>query len=311
MSHVTGNPKLSMLNLIGTHQSLALHAKGTQGHEGPERRGTPLWDNPRCQNRSPYEQMVDGVRVFDLRLDVWVGNGWASNLYAWHGANNAFGAAEGYSFTAVLQSIKLFLTRFPKEALIIGVVNETRTDRFEEAFRNDFRHFEYLFLERHRYDKQSINQIDLDTVRGKAILLMNQSWARRCPRVFHPQTFYSGNGATVYKEGRWNLPRYRWEEKLLSCDANVRRAFHDRDENHVFDTAWNMSNALSFPAPYNPCDFWCHAHGSMVNLLKEKNIGKNGRCRIGIVNFDFYEQLEDVTMQVIRSNPGCGDLKSN
>lgn len=74
MSLVPDETRITMLNLVATHESLALHGvdrerADSSNYGGMNGTGGYL-DNPRCQNRSPYEQLVDGVRYLDCRRPV-------------------------------------------------------------------------------------------------------------------------------------------------------------------------------------------------------------------------------------------------
>lgn len=306
MSQVRGNPKLSMLNLVGTHQSLQLHGKASQGHEGPETwSSSPLsmLDNPRCQNRPPLEQLVDGVRLLDCRFSVWNQNGWATSLYAWHGANNSItGAAEGYSLTAVLQSIQLFLSKNPSETLIVRVEKAHDVDGFEAAFRNDFHGFEHLFYQSNIPGKASIYDIHLDDVRGKAILMSSETWARSISECFDPGVFW---GKGLSSAGKNDCEKREWSSNLQVLQDHIQTAKQDRNEDHYYSTDWFASN---FTDGYNPCDWYIWAHDTAVKVFNSDNIGVDGQYRIGVVNFDLYELLWNETLRIIQSNPGCASV---
>jgi len=316
MSRVTNNPRLSMLNLVGTHQSLALHAKSQQISCGPEKcrnvtnvlTFNPL-DNPRCQNRPPLGQLLDGVRELDLRFHCWTSNkDRQPSLFAWHGINNpVIGCAQGYSFGACLQTLKHFLTQCPSETVIINVTNETHDDSglFESCFNNDAREFSSLFYHKSP-GKESMHQISLDEVRGKVILVTTN--LPISDFVLDRNVFFGGNGAEYHNEDSWDKPPKEWPNKIQACRDNLSRVREDRDENHTYQTCWNMSNAVSFP-PYNPIDFYFAAKDAMKEELNEGKIGKGGQFRTGLVMLDFYELSLEEVLAVVRSNPGCEDVQ--
>ena len=155
MSLVPSTKHLSQLSIPATHQSLAINVESIIG-------------NAVCQGRPIYEQLLDGIRAFDLRFHRWTAKGQAPCLYAYHG-----GIHEIVSFAAVLQSVKLFLTRFPNETIIMKPSNEGKTDGFAEAFMEDFKLFAdsypSLFFDMTKHKRMC--DITLAQTRGKAILL--------------------------------------------------------------------------------------------------------------------------------------------
>jgi 1-phosphatidylinositol phosphodiesterase len=151
MHNVPDDTRLSMLNIPGTHQSIALH-------------GIAVSDNPRCQNRPPYEQLCEGIRYLDLRFDRWMGSNEQPSLYARHGV-----ASMGFSLAAVLQSLKIFLQQFPSEVVFISVSNETGTDGFQESWQNDFRFFKDIFFTNGSDQRPRMADLTLGQVRGKVV----------------------------------------------------------------------------------------------------------------------------------------------
>lgn len=304
-----------MLNLVSTHQSLALHAKSSEAHEGGERDRNVtnvltfnILDNPRCQNIPPYMQLMDGVRILDLRFNVWTGNReHRPSLFAWHGiSNQVVGAAQGYSFGACLQTLRLFLGFFPTETVIISVTNETHADDtlFTECFHNDADGFEDILFHKSP-GKESMHQITLDEVRGKVILLSVN--LPLTDYILDRETFYNRNGAVYSNEDSWDKPPKEWPAKLQACRENMAKAKEDKDPAHTFNTCWNMSNAVSVP-PYNPIDFYFAAKPVMGECLSEGSLGRGGQFRTGVVTFDFVEMCGEETLAVIRSNQGCEDV---
>lgn len=321
MASVPGDTKLSDLNIVGTHQSLALHAKGLEGNVGDQPTFPPILDNPRCQNRSPLEQMVAGVRSFDCRFDVWTSNKWpnGTSLYAWHGANNPIiGAAEGYSFTAVLQSAKLFLEQSPSETLWISVRNETGTDGFEQAFLHDFEGFASICYPKDIAGKQSIRTINLDDVRGKAVVLVDHgsnAWAQAVNRVLDPAVFFP-DAASTKSAGKYDTPKSQWQKNVDDIVANIEDAKKQTDGKFWYTTSWNASVAVDLDflngnTGYNPIDFFNFARDAMVQVFRQDNIGVDGQNKLGLINFDFYEKIPDQTLQIIRSNRGCANVQQH
>ena len=196
------------------------------------------------------------------------------------------------------------------ETVIIALTNETHEDvkLFEECFHNDSRTFQSLFCKR-QPGKDNISHINLDDVRGKVILI-SANLPTSIDTVFDRGIFYEGGGATHFNEDAWDMAPKAWPQKLQHCKDNIENAKADEDENHVYGTAWSMSNAVCMP-PYNPIDFFFAAYETIVNVFRQESIGINGQHCFGTVLFDFYEQLNNETLAIIRSNPGCGNVQRN
>lgn len=155
MRNLPDDIRLSMLNIPGTHQSIALHELDI---------GIGKITNPHCQNRPPYEQLVEGIRYLDLRFDRWTGQDEQWNLYARHGV-----AKMGFTLAAVLQSLKIFLQRFPSEVVFIDVRNESGTAGFQESWQNDFKFFQDIFFTGGSEQTLRMADLTLGQVRGKVV----------------------------------------------------------------------------------------------------------------------------------------------
>lgn len=198
MSNIPDDTKLSHMSLPGTHQSLALHGALSQGGNS-HGRNLLISDNPRCQNRSPYEQLVDGIRVLDLRFDRWIdhNSGEKDCLFARHG--NALGGLaginEGYSLLAVLHTLKDFLLRYSRETVIVNLDRETNTDGFFKAFDNDFSVFfrNSKFIWYHSNSAvPDMSTLKLGDVRGRAIIVSD----------FLQQVAATYQGVHVFMQGK-------------------------------------------------------------------------------------------------------------
>ncbi len=135
MGNVPSDTKLSMLNLVATHESISLQPLPGNWLGG---KLFDTFDLPVCQTRSPYEQLQLGVRILDLRFDVWKGEKHGESvLYARHGISK-----QGYTACAVLHSVRLFLNENPSETVIVTVRNEKHTEGCLRAFMVDASRFE-------------------------------------------------------------------------------------------------------------------------------------------------------------------------
>ena len=75
----------------------------------------------------------------------------------------------GYTLAAVLQALKIFLQRFPREVVFIDVANEVNTDGFQESWMNDYKFFTDLFFTGGSSQTIRMADLHLDQVRGKVV----------------------------------------------------------------------------------------------------------------------------------------------
>ena len=171
MKHVPDDKKLNMLNFPGTHQSIACQIVfGVK--------------NPECQERSPCEQLMDGICYTDLRFAVWTvardTTPTSTCLFAKHGV-----APQGYTWLAFLLSVGVFLRRFPTETIMVAV--NLADDVGKANFWTDFsvwwdhnQDLLYTYAQEplqegnpRRYAHKSRGDVSLGEVRGKLILLVS------------------------------------------------------------------------------------------------------------------------------------------
>lgn len=149
MRNVPDNTPLTMLNIPGTHQSLQTHRSA-------------VTDNVRCQNRGVYSQLLDGIRFLDLRFDRWASDNEQHCLFAYHTL------PMGYTLAAVMQSLKVFLKRFPSEVVFINVSIKGGNDGGRDAWNNDFQFFKDMFYHPSE-ESPRMGDLTLGQVRGKVI----------------------------------------------------------------------------------------------------------------------------------------------
>ncbi|MCJ1441788.1 MAG: hypothetical protein MMC23_002280 [Stictis urceolatum] len=296
---------LNTLNIPATHQSLALHAKALQGEEDPARYIPNPLDNPRCQNRSPYEQLCAGIRCLDCRFDLWTStDGEEHCLYAYHGVSAVFNAREGYTLAAVLHSVRLFLQQHPTETVIVRVRNETGTSGFMKAFKNDYDHFNPGFCDAMFFNsrRRCMNEISLDEVRGKMILLFYGVVEDHRSYGSDEGVFWGPRGSTYFEEEPWENA----ETKVSRNQRFLEEARTDTNAAHVRRMGWNISTYT-----WNPGMWFFRNRDEIVKTMGQEALGLNGEYRIGLVDFDFYEQVQEPIDNLIRSNEGCGGLKDS
>jgi hypothetical protein len=173
MAHVPEDNCLSQLSIPATHQTTAINSN-------------PLLRNATCQRRPVYEQLIDGVRVFDLRFGRCVNEGMEDSLHAIHGPTCQY-----VSLGAVFQSLKLFLTQCPKEAVVIKLRNEDASEGFLELFLPDFmlfvNTFPNMFLVRDGETRMC--DVRLAQASGKIILLIAAEGAGQLPCEPHEDPY--------------------------------------------------------------------------------------------------------------------------
>jgi 1-phosphatidylinositol phosphodiesterase len=295
MSHVPDNTFLSQLSIPGTHESLALRQKSL---------GPINVDNPRCQTRSPYQQLQGGIRILDCRFDIFDQPDPDQDcLYAYHGDNRTLGAQQGYSCGAMLQSVRLFLMQNPNETVIVsigddpGANNESvdkRAERITRVFENDFRNFvsELFWQPGTRLTRETLDQYRLGDVRGRIILVHKNSFTKG----------WTANRSDFLKSSQDDnthvLDNYSDHAIFLAkVSDHVSAAKKDANRDAVYRTDWNYGDLLDFgTSPFDTAE--------SVQPTAEDIYTKVGKGRVGIVNFDFYEKFEKSVWAIIQSNIG-------
>jgi len=291
MSHVPSKTKLTMMNIICTHQSLALQpSMGSR--------------NPICHDRSVYEQLVDGVRTIDPRLAVNTESHYRTprTLVAKHGV-----AWQGYSFPALLQSLKLFLQKYPSETVRMGlsIAGDVSNEETEQIFRDDFHGYESIFYIKNP-SKPHISDIALEDVRGKVILSLDKSWTASLLELHLPSVL-NGPDSNAYEASiQGECPREDWDYWWTKLEENIARAKKDSDSTHRYSTNI-FASKFWFPG-YDPDEFQDWAAQKITSMFSEDQIKKDGARRIGWIWLDFYAKHPEVIRNIIRSNPGCGDV---
>lgn len=202
----------------------------------------------------------------------------------------------GYTLAAALQSLKIFLERYPGEAIFVDITNETDTDGFAESWQEDFKFFkDYFFKPKDGSTRVRFADLTMADVRGKIV----------CPYSWNNQGAFFGDGNGGYEfhdEGAWKGVTF--DRKIADCKNNIAAAKADTDQNHVYRTKFCMSQALS----YNPYSFFVACEGTINDICKPSNAGLGGQQRLGLLVFDFYEYVIEAVQNLVRSNPGCENV---
>jgi hypothetical protein len=294
MSHVPDDTFMSQLSIPGTHESLALRPKDLIVRD---------IDNPRCQSRSPYQQLQGGIRILDCRFDIFdQPDPDLDCLYAYHGDAGVTGAQQGYSCGAMLQSVRLFLTQNPDETVIVSIGDDpgkTSTDR------------------QTRLTPKHLNEYKLGDFRGRIVLVHKNSFTENwtASRDHFLTSSYDAARNLPPNEGKTHVLDNVTYTKMwlrdiasgLSNDANLfkKSGFEVRAENHawrakadtdkdaIYRVDWNYGEL-----PVSPLQ-----SASYLDTVAASTYARVGSGRMGIVNLDFFEKFERAIWTIIQMNP--------
>ena len=180
MSRIDGNKLLSRINIPGTHDSGTMH------------NSCPL-DTAKCQDLMPYDQLLAGGRILDLRLHyhhAWLGT---AAFMIRHGICHCYTSSSHsaeMNLDYVLNDCINFLKSNPTETVIL-LIQQNADSTETTAFSTLITGKRYLDNSKYKdriYLGESIP--DLDTVRGKIV------WVRRYVRY---ETQYHSEGINLEK----------------------------------------------------------------------------------------------------------------
>nr|POE77837.1 hypothetical protein CFP56_09480 [Quercus suber] len=342
MDRLPNDIMLTDINMPCTHQTLASHGIAKirpdlgWGYLGD--RAVRPWirlpryvDNPRCQDLSLWDQLQLGIRGFDIRLDLdrlpvlerktdgSVGEGHKYFLYARHANSSEF----------LLMNVRYERSaqhaRDRRSKWLQTFVDET------EMFWKEDDTFIYKWWEK---GQPNMNDLSLSSVSGKVIFTEGVHYmpadgkdGRRPNMRFLPRGMRTA--------GKYNSPRDQWEGHLQACEDNINTSKLDRrrpptvdDFQRYYQTSFNVSGLPNFlglkfflanpfcPSAasrdsanevFDPVDFFQYFKDKWTargddHPLSEKNLGKNGKYRIGKVDFDFCDQIRPWIVNIIHSN---------
>lgn len=242
MSRIDGSKLLSLINIPGTHDS------GTKHNSCPG-------DSAKCQDLMPYDQLLAGARILDLRLHyhhAWPGEDAFiirhGPCHCYTSSSRATGSEMNLDY--VLDDCINFLNSNPTETVILLI--QQNTDSTETtAFSTLITSKRYLNNSKYGgriYLGESIP--DLDTVRGKIV------WVRRYVR-YEPQyhseginlekwtdqnsyfTYGTINGIRVQIQDAYNYKSY-------DCNAKIESVFGALNDSiyHPEYLVLNLSSAV-------------------------------------------------------------------
>lgn len=208
MKYLGGGTPLSRLSIPGTHNSATCY------------RALP---SVRCQAVSPQDQLENGVRFFDVRVQPESST--SSRLVLVHGAFPVSISGKKY-FRALLDVIFEFLDRNPSEVLIMSVKREgTGEWDGEQLSRILFDH--YITPHKHRwYTSPSVPS--LSEVRGKIVLMRRFGM--------------SDDVRARHSEGSWGIDAECWSD---NTSAQVYGNICVQDFYEVLETV-NIEEKLDF-----------------------------------------------------------------
>lgn len=212
MATIPSNVYYSMLSAPGTHDA------ATSGC-------TQYTTYTRCQGSTIAEQLVQGIRVFDLRPGYKYNSEiTADNLYIYHGAYSS-----NVKYVDAMQTIADFLAANPTEAVTIVQVKEegSGTDRSNEMWNviNAWQdsHVDLFLAADH-------SNWALNDMRGKIMLLNRNNtathkgqnigpWSDKCNVI----DWSSNIGTLYYENNEWVVRG--------TCNANIQDAYEDSQTN--------------------------------------------------------------------------------
>nr|POF12661.1 hypothetical protein CFP56_09813 [Quercus suber] len=213
-----------------------------------------------------------------------------------------------------------------------------RSNEWMQAFVNETKEFweedDTVIYKWWEQGSPNMIELPLSTVRGKVLFTDGVNYMPadgKCDRR-HDLRFFPRGMKTA---GKYNSPRDQWDTHLQACENNISASKVDRSRSPAYDesqiyhqTSFNVSglpnilglkfflanplrpsvaSRVSANEVFDPADFaryfklqWT-ARGDN-HPLSEKNLGKNGRYRIGKVDFDFCDQIQPWIANIIRSN---------
>jgi 1-phosphatidylinositol phosphodiesterase len=250
MSRIDGNKLLPRINIPGTHDSGTMH------------NSCPL-DEAKCQDLMPYDQLLAGGRILDLRLHYHHGIPGPDAFMIRHDICHCYtsssrGTGSEMNFDYVLDDCINFLNQNPTETIIL-LIKQNSDSTETTAFSTLITSKRYLNNSKYGgriYLGESIP--DLDTVRGKIV------WVRRYVR-YEPQYHSEGinlekwnaqnsyftygiiNGITVKIQDAYNYLTKDVEGKLDMFD----RAARDSTANPEY-LVLNLTSAVGGPTSIQP-----------------------------------------------------------
>lgn len=266
----------------------------------------------RCQDKSLFDMLNDGIRAFDLRYAYDVTN---STLVFWHGPGLQ---SETATVEDVLFGFYQWLDDHPSEALFLSYQHEHHT---ESAYEQLLLYDALTSPAAKKYISQTKGTLGtLGSVRGKITLLrrftlteLGSSYDETLPGLHFPPTEWTVNGAdialqynkdtgeTAYIEDYYTpqLPKTTRPEVNIRWKYNATTAALERaaSRDHSGSLYWSFASSTNTDGepPKTPRTQALGSgrdktpEGGVNNQLVEFLKGMKGQ-RLGIVMFDFYEQ---------------------
>ena len=221
MSRISDEVRLSSLTIPGTHNSAALRE--------------PLAGTARCQSLTLSEQLAAGVRFFDLRCCHQ-----QDEFHIYHGP-----ISQNLSFEAVLQTMRPFLRKHPRESLIVSIKQEHRPQGNSRSFSQTLQ--AYIDQEPQAWYREAAIP-RLGDVRGKMVLL-SRFQAVGPLGISATDWGHDGRheGKTLFVQDRFEIPDAETKWRI------IRRALEDslkesnKDRLHLHFTSGYLSGRLGLP----------------------------------------------------------------
>ena len=200
------------------------------------------------------DQLRDGTRFFDIRIDVKNGK-----LYTYHMDGKGKGCygelLEGTGETSIMYKVKEFLERNPSEFVILRFTDfygkSARTDQTKrhlyEYFIKNWSHENIVFKKNVEINYNLLNNLSVKDVRGKAVCVF-----AKFPRHYYNPSqgvFYLSNEAyawacnfSVYNSYGDDDATTNYE-KMKKSRLNKLEKYGGYDKDYIFLLAWTLTPA--------------------------------------------------------------------
>ena len=274
MQHINDRRIIGRLSIPGTHDAGSASL--------PE---SPVTGTAQTQNMPVAEQLLDGIRAFDIRLkqDMRFGH--------------TMTCREGLKET--LRDIDSFLTRNPSEFVVLIIGSDESGARWEKQMADSLKNI--LWPYRHRIAEQFSAVTPLQQARGKILVIRRQE---DCPvgklLRFTDNAVFTDNGFRVediYREHK----TYR-KAKIVA--QHLREAYENDDPTLWYITFNTIAWDPRHHRPYNTAWGAKNIRKPMNPALRE-TIEQKQYTQLGIIFLDFYNDHGDkpqLVNSIINSN---------
>lgn len=259
MGKTAGNTPINMMDIPGTHDSLAFDLTGFVGSIVPS--------SAKTQNMNIWDQLCFGCRYFDIRIDQEL-----------NGCHGVVDCRNGLNDT--IELISKFLEANNTEFVLMRIKNERGVEN-KEAFNKKmddlFNSYENLFWKNNLTSGWPL----LNDVRGKVIVLDNLN-----DHYFFSKGYgyeYGNVGKFVIQDD-YDAPNE--EVKLSEIKENIDLPYDPEKLkiNHV--SAVGTAAGIMWLG-WTPEDYAKYLNPKVIDFTVNKNVD----CVMGVIAFDFFDSM--------------------